>query len=128
MGAILQPGTAFTTAAGGTVTVNADGTFSYTPAAGFIGEDNFDYVITDPSGETDTAEVSFNVQPDATPGVNDAPDANDDSVTTGKNTPVSGNARGNDVDPNGDTLVVTEVNGAPLAGPITRLAARRLPQ
>ena len=119
LGAIVPPGTAFTTAAGGTVTVNADGTFSYTPAAGFIGQDSFEYAITDPSGATDTAEVSFNVQPDANPGVNDAPDANDDSVTTGKNAPVTGSALGNDVDPNGETLVVTEVNGAPLAGPIT---------
>jgi hypothetical protein len=32
---------------GGSVTVNANGTFSYTPPVGFTGTDNFDYVITD---------------------------------------------------------------------------------
>ncbi len=39
----------FTTAteSGGTVTVETDGNFSYTPAVGFSGADHFDYVITD---------------------------------------------------------------------------------
>ncbi len=39
----------FTTATeqGGSVTVESDGNFSYTPAVGFSGTDNFDYVITD---------------------------------------------------------------------------------
>ena len=38
------------TTAGGSVTLNADGTFTYTPPTGFIGEDTFDYTIVDPSG------------------------------------------------------------------------------
>ena len=39
----------FTTATeqGGSVTVETDGNFSYTPAVGFSGTDHFDYVITD---------------------------------------------------------------------------------
>ncbi|PKO12181.1 MAG: hypothetical protein CVU39_25235, partial [Chloroflexi bacterium HGW-Chloroflexi-10] len=32
---------------GGTVTVEEDGNFSYLPAAGFTGIDNFDYILTD---------------------------------------------------------------------------------
>jgi hypothetical protein len=40
------PGT-YATAAGGTVTVNADGSFSYLSAAGFTGQDSFDYTVTD---------------------------------------------------------------------------------
>src|SRR5688572_28330133 len=41
--------TPFTTAteSGGSVTVQADGTFSYTPTVGFSGADHFDYVLTD---------------------------------------------------------------------------------
>jgi hypothetical protein len=35
------------TAMGGTVSVNADGSFTYTPAPGFTGADNFTYVLED---------------------------------------------------------------------------------
>ena len=34
-----------TTSQGGTVVINPDGTYEYTPAPGFIGEDTFDYSI-----------------------------------------------------------------------------------
>jgi hypothetical protein len=40
------PGT-FPTAQGGTVTINADGSFSYLSAAGFTGQDSFEYTVTD---------------------------------------------------------------------------------
>ena len=81
----LPAGTPFSTANGGTVTVNADGTFSYTPAAGFTGLESFDYQIEDASGATDTATVTIDVQLDGNPSENDAPDANDDSAITTKN-------------------------------------------
>lgn len=47
----------FPTAAGGTVTINADGSFSYLGAAGFTGQDSFDYVVTD-GASADTATVT----------------------------------------------------------------------
>ncbi|HEX6909570.1 MAG TPA: Ig-like domain-containing protein, partial [Longimicrobium sp.] len=37
----------FATSAGGTVTINADGSFSYLSAAGFTGQDSFTYTVTD---------------------------------------------------------------------------------
>ncbi len=40
------PGT-FPTTSGGTVTINADGSFSYLSAAGFVGADSFTYTVTD---------------------------------------------------------------------------------
>jgi hypothetical protein len=40
------PGTVATTS-GGTATINADGSFSYLSAAGFIGADSFTYTVTD---------------------------------------------------------------------------------
>ncbi|EDX87629.1 PKD domain protein [Synechococcus sp. PCC 7335] len=46
---------------GGAIVDNADGTYTYTPANGFIGQDTFDYVITDADGDSSTATVSVNV-------------------------------------------------------------------
>jgi len=111
------PGAPFTTANGGTVIVNPDGTFDYTPAAGFIGVDTFDYAIVDPSGATDDATVTLTVQPDPDPAANDAPDANDDSVITQLNTSFFGSVLTNDTDPNpADVLTVTsKVLSTPLA-------------
>src|ERR1041384_1335309 len=42
------------TTGGGTITLQGDGRFSYAPAAGFVGSDDFRYVITN-SGGTSTA-------------------------------------------------------------------------
>jgi VCBS repeat-containing protein len=50
-----------TSANGGTVTVNPDGSFSYEPPAGFSGADSFTYTLTDAEGETDTATVTIDV-------------------------------------------------------------------
>ncbi|AQR74218.1 S-layer family protein [Sphingomonas sp. LM7] len=50
-----------TSANGGTVTVNPDGSFSYAPPAGFSGSDSFTYTVTDADGETDTATVTVTV-------------------------------------------------------------------
>ncbi|WP_162806225.1 beta strand repeat-containing protein [Sphingosinicella terrae] len=47
---------------GGTVSMNPDGSFSYTSAPGFTGTDSFTYTITDADGETDTATVTINVE------------------------------------------------------------------
>ena len=38
------------TATKGSVTVNADGSFSYTPPAGFVGSDSFEYTVRDAQG------------------------------------------------------------------------------
>jgi hypothetical protein len=47
----------------GTVTVNADGSFAYTPAPGYLGPDSFTYVAVDRFGvATGTAMVDLTVQ------------------------------------------------------------------
>ncbi len=50
-----------TSANGGNVVVNANGSFSYNPAPGFEGTDTFTYTITDATGNTDTATVTITV-------------------------------------------------------------------
>ncbi len=44
---------------GGTVSINGDGTVAYTAAAGFIGEDSFNYTLNDGNGGSDTAQVNL---------------------------------------------------------------------
>src|ERR1051326_7195545 len=47
------------TAQGGTVTLNTDGSFSYTPASGFTGVDTFNYTITNGLTPQHTPQVSI---------------------------------------------------------------------
>ena len=46
----------------GTVVLNADGSFTYTPNSGFIGTDVFTYEITDPQGLPATAIVTIIIE------------------------------------------------------------------
>ncbi|MCB2025081.1 MAG: IPTL-CTERM sorting domain-containing protein [Ottowia sp.] len=75
---------------GGTVSMNADGTYSYTPAPGFSGVDTFNYSLCLPSPNQaicDTATVSIGVRPDAV----------NDTGSTMANTPLSSSVAGNDI-------------------------------
>ncbi|MEZ5612322.1 MAG: cadherin-like domain-containing protein [Rhodocyclaceae bacterium] len=45
------------------MTVNPDGTFSYTPDANYNGPDSFTYTITDADGDVSTATATINVAP-----------------------------------------------------------------
>ncbi len=53
------------TTAGGTFSLNADGSFSYTPPAGFTGNDGFNYTATNTAG-SDMAHVTLTVTDPAT--------------------------------------------------------------
>ncbi|WP_230970026.1 Ig-like domain-containing protein [Nitrogeniibacter aestuarii] len=75
----------------GTVVVNADGTFTYTPNPDYNGTDSFEYSITDIDGDTTTATATITIDP-----VNDVPVAADDAYTTDEDVPVSGDLSGND--------------------------------
>ncbi len=45
----------------GSVTINSDGSFTYTPDLGFVGLDTFEYTITDNSANTDDATVTITI-------------------------------------------------------------------
>ena len=47
--------------ANGTVVLNPDGTYTYTPKKGFVGTDKFNYVACDPKDATNCAEASVTV-------------------------------------------------------------------
>lgn len=94
---------AFTQAAHGTVVNNNNGTFKYTPTAGWYGADAFTYTVSDGKGGTDIGTVNITVN-----HVNHAPVANNDSVATVQDTPVTtANVLSNDTDSDGDTLSVS---------------------
>ena len=57
--------------ANGALVLNADGSFTYTPNAGFTGTDFFDYTVSDGHGEDDIGRVTVTVN---AAGDNDAPD------------------------------------------------------
>lgn len=69
-------------AAHGSVLMNADGTTTYTPDAGWAGADTFTYRVSD-GRLTDTATVTVTTQ-------NAAPVANPDTASTPTNTPLVG--------------------------------------
>ncbi|KAA2237822.1 tandem-95 repeat protein, partial [Chitinophaga agrisoli] len=96
----------------GTVVLNADGSFTYTPNANFNGLDSLSYQVCDNGTPSlcDTANLVFNVS-----AVNDAPIAVRDSVGVPEDVPATGNVLTNDSDPEGDgltaSLVTAPVNG-----------------
>jgi hypothetical protein len=51
-----------TSAFGGSISMNPDGSFSYTPLSGFAGYDSFQYTISDGNGGYDTATVYITVE------------------------------------------------------------------
>ncbi len=55
----------------GTVSIAANGTFTYTPYANYMGSDSFNYTITDLNGYTDTATVNITVTDVITSGYRD---------------------------------------------------------
>ncbi len=100
----------------GSVTANADGTFTYAPAANYNGGDSFTYTVSDGNGGTATATVSINVA-----AVNDAPVAVANSFSTNEDAPLTITAASllaGDTDPDGNTLTVSGV-GQPSHGSVT---------
>ncbi|KMO72518.1 cadherin-like domain-containing protein [Mycolicibacterium obuense] len=89
----------FTQPANGTLVLNANGTFTYTPNANFFGVDTFTYTATDGSFTSGSATVSVNVA-----GVDDAPVIT--GVNVGAADPSSAEVRGSitATDPDGGTI------------------------
>jgi len=79
----------------------------YTPDAGYVGEDSFTYTISDGNGGTATATETVTITPVNAP--NKMPIAQDDSVSTDQDTPVSLNTLTNDSDPDGDNLTISSL-------------------
>jgi hypothetical protein len=98
--------------AGGSLTHNGGGSFSYVPDPDFVGSDSFTYVVGDGNGGTDVGNVTITVNPQP-----DQPDAAIDAYSTQQDTPLVQAAPGllaNDADEDGDPLTVQTT---PVSGP-----------
>ncbi len=92
----------------GTVVLGTDGSYTYTPSAGYTGTDSFVYTITDDAGQTASATVRLTVTPRAV----------DDGWTTPVNTTLVVAPRGvlvNDV----GTALVASILTPPTHGTVT---------
>ncbi len=102
----------------GTVVINPDGTYTYTPSADYNGTDSFTYTVDDGNGGTNTYTVSVDVT-----AVNDAPTSTDDSITiledmnnTTEVYTLSINDFGTYSDAEGDNLVFVRIDSLPTNG------------
>jgi VCBS repeat-containing protein len=99
----------------GTLTLQPDGSFRYTPVGGYVGTDTATYVVSDGLVTSAPATVTFTV-------TNDAPIAADDSGATNRNTMLvvaaASGVLANDTDANGDPLTAVVVT-APAHGGLT---------
>src|SRR5205085_726252 len=88
------------TVAHGSLTLNADGSFNYTPASNYFGADSFTYRANDGVANSGLATVSLTIT-----NLNRAPVSTDDSYTMAKNgslTVIAPGVLGNDTDLDGD--------------------------
>jgi VCBS repeat-containing protein len=100
----------------GTIALNANGSFTYTPAADYNGDDSFTYQASDGTLQSGPATVTITVT-----GANDGPTATGDTYSTAEDTALTVAAPGvlgNDSDPDGDSLSAV-VDSGPTHGSLT---------
>ena len=102
----------------GELTLNGDGSFSYTPTLDYSGVVSFTYHAWDGAADSNVATVTLTVT-----AVNDPPVAQDDAYTTTEDSPLSVPAPGvldNDTDPDAsDTLSVLALDDTGTLGQVT---------
>src|SRR5207245_1355323 len=92
----------------GTLALNANGGFTYTPAANYNGLDSFSYKANDGGLDSNVATVTITIIP-----VNDAPVASSDSYSTNEDTPLTVAAPGvlgNDHDIDSATITAIKMS------------------
>ncbi|MCA9194413.1 MAG: cadherin-like domain-containing protein, partial [Planctomycetales bacterium] len=106
-GAIDIGGTAATS---GSLVVNADGSFVYTPAAATTGTDIFRYTVMDSDGLVSTGQVTFAISSMVWFVDNSAPGGGDGSFNSPFNSlaPLNGAGGVGDVDAPGDSIFIYE--------------------
>lgn len=107
LSAVLESGPNY-----GDVSLNADGSFTYSPYLDFYGMDSFTYRASDGSAVSDTAWVEITVNP-----IDDKPIAVDDTVETQEDISIEIDVLGNDTGL-GDSPINVIIAGVPLEGTV----------
>jgi len=115
---------------GGDFSINANGSFSYNPPAGYEGADSFDYTIQDPDGMTSTGTVNLTISGMLWFINNNAPACVTQCgrLSSPFNSMVAFNTANTGAGNNpaaGDSIFVYE-SGNPYSGPLTLLNNQRL--
>ena len=84
----------------GSITINEDGSYEYTPDENFNGSDSFEVTVVDDVGAKSTSTLELSVS-----DVNDGPVAEDDKASGVEDTVISGNVLKNDSDADGTITV-----------------------
>jgi VCBS repeat-containing protein len=87
----------------GSLTLNADGSFSYQPGALYAGQDSFTYKDYNGTNYSNVATATINV-------TNSAPIAVNDSAVADQDNPITIAVLANDYDPDGDNFSLTSVS------------------
>jgi len=97
----------------GSVVLNTNGAYTYTPVTDYTGEDNFFYIVctNDPPADCDTMKVTITVIPAE---IKNGPVANNDETETMAGTAITSNLLSNDYSPSGEPMVL---NVQPISGP-----------
>lgn len=85
----------------------------YTPVKGFVGVDSFTFTVRDARGATTKGVIEIHVKER-----NKRPVAANDNVETSANSPITIDVLGNDTDPDGDPLTISDIV-LPVHGTVT---------
>jgi len=94
----------------GTLELNENGTWVYTPNTDYFGQDSFEYIICDSNDECDTGTVTLTIL-----SVDDFPKAGNESITINEDEFFEGNVLDNDTGL-GDGNILTELESSPQNG------------
>jgi hypothetical protein len=103
----------------GALVRNADGSFTYTPAAYYAGGDSFTYQVNDGTADSNVATIVLTVTP-----VNHAPVAVNDTAATDQGVPVTIDVLANDSDIDNSTGVNAGSGRAANAGLTARIVSQ----
>jgi VCBS repeat-containing protein len=106
--------TKLTDPAHGTLALNPDGSFTYTPDANYSGADSFTYTVDDGNGGTATATVNLTVTP-----VADAPTLTVDPVTGDAGTAIPLTIDPALVDTDGSESLTLQISGIPVGATLS---------
>ncbi|MGI9517877.1 MAG: tandem-95 repeat protein, partial [Pirellulaceae bacterium] len=104
--------------ANGSLVVNADGSFSYTPDAGFVGTDSFTYMANDGSGNSPVTTVQIEVA-----GSVEIPDTKPEAEPESESNDPSEENSGENEDPGEETQTPDTVRDAAVAEPTGTVGA-----